>query len=38
LSVEKAIDFLKSLKLTKQEQKLVSKALNTAIERLEFLA
>ncbi len=38
LSVTKAIEFLKSLKLSKTEEKLVSKALKNAIERLEFLA
>jgi len=38
LPVNKAIKFLKSLKLSKTEEKLVSKALKNAIERLEFLA
>ena len=38
LSVEKALEFLKNLKLSKTDEKIVWKALKSAIERLEFLA
>jgi excinuclease ABC subunit A len=37
LSVDKALDFLSTLKLTKNQKELVSKVLKNAIERLEFL-
>ncbi len=38
LSVDKALDFLKSLKISKNNKKLIEKPLKNAIERLEFLA
>lgn len=37
-SVNKAIDFLNSLKLSKSEQHITKKVMKNAIERLEFLA
>lgn len=37
LSSDKAIDFLKSLKLTKNQEKIVQKVLKNSIERLSFL-
>jgi len=38
LSVDKALKFLSTLKLTETQKKLVSKVLKNAIERLEFLS
>lgn len=37
LSVDKAIDFLKNLKLSESQQKMIQKVYKNAIERLEFL-
>jgi excinuclease UvrABC ATPase subunit len=37
LSVSKTIEFLKNLKLSKNEEFLVKKVMKSAVERLEFL-